>query len=482
LMTESMILGAVGAAAGLILAFWGVDLLVALAPAGTPRLDEVVLDGRALAFGVALAFATGIVFGMVPALQLSRVDVAGSLKESGGLRSSVGRRRLRSLLVGFEVAIAMVLLVGAGLMMKSFVRLQAVDPGFNPERAIALQVALPSARYADTQQANDFYTRLLERIEAQPGIEAAGAVSILPMSGDNSDTNVRIEGQPVPTNREDAPVADYRSITPGYLAASGMRLLRGRWITDADRAGVPDVVLINETMARRYWPNTDALGKRIGYRGEGNWATVIGVVADIHHNGLDKPVRPEMYMPQLQMSSSSMWIVARTRSEPLQQVAPVRAEVRSMDAELPIAVQTTMSALISQTVALPRLFVAFFGFFATVALLLAAVGVYGVTANAVTQQSQEIGIRMALGANAGRVVGSIVGHSMLIAGAGVGIGAIGALLFSWTLRRLLFDLSPRDPATFATIAIVLTGVVLVASWTPARRAATVDPAKSLRIE
>ena len=267
------------------------------------------------------------------------------------------------------------------------------------------------------------------------------------------------------------------------IAASGMRLLRGRWITEADREGAPDVVVVNETLAKRHWPNEDAIGQRVSYRGsDGAPGTIVGIVADIHDRGLDQPVRPEMFMSNLQLASRQMWVVVRTEGEPLSVLPEIRAAVRQLDSEQPIAAQNTLEEIVSQSVAMPRLFMTFFGFFAAVALLLAAIGIYGVTANAVMQRTQEIGIRIALGANARTVIASILGQVMAIAGAGLAVGIAGALLLSGALRRLLFDLSPTDPATFATIAVILAAVVLLASWTPARRAATVDPIKALRVE
>jgi putative ABC transport system permease protein len=386
-------------------------------------------------------------------------------------------------MVAAEVAIALVLLMGAGLMVRSFVRLQAVDPGFEPERALAVQLVLPRARYESAQQANAFYDRLLERVEAQPGVVAAGAVSVLPMSGSNTDVSFLIEGRPEPTSRENSPVADYRSVTSGYLEASGMRLQRGRWVTAADRADAGRVVVVNETMARRYWPNEDAIGRRILFGGSNPTATtVVGVVADVHHNGLDQAVRPEMYLSHLQIAARAMAIVVRTEGDPVSMAGRVRASVREMDTELPIGSQTTLDELVASSVAMPRLIVAFLGFFAFVSVLLAAIGVYGVTAQSVSLRRPEIGIRMALGANARTVVLLIVGQTMLIGAAGLAAGMVGAFALSGALGKLLFELSPKDPATFIVIPLVLAVVVLVASWTPARRAASVDPMKSLRTE
>jgi len=483
LLTESVIIALIGGAAGVLFAIWGVDLLVRLSPAGTPRLESVALDSRALTFALALTLTTGMLFGAFPALQLASTNTSETLKESGGLRTSAGRRRARSALVVAEVAIALTLLAGAGLMLRSFARLQAVDPGFRAENAVALQLLLPAATYREADAQVAFHARLQERLAANPGITATGVVSMLPLAGDNTDVSFLIEGRPLPANREEATAADYRNVTPGYFAAIGMRLLRGRPLNEADRAGAPQVALINENMARRYWPNDDALGKRITEFGpEGPWTTIVGIVSDVHHRGPGQPVRPELYLPFAQRPVAGAWLVARTVADPLRILPEIRGEVRALDPDLPVAQQTTLEALMKQSVAMPRLFMTFFGFFALVALLLAAVGIYGVTAHAVSQRTQEIGVRIALGADASSVVSMIVGQAMTVAGIGVVIGLAAALLLSRALRTLLFELAPWDPLTFASIAVLLVAVALVAAWTPARRAATLNPVKALRTE
>jgi putative ABC transport system permease protein len=335
-----------------------------------------------------------------------------------------------------------------------------------------------------------FRDQLEQRIAALPGVAAVGGASMIPLSGNNQDVGLRIEGRPAPATREDAVVADYRSATPGYFAAIGMRLLRGRGITAADGPGAPLVAVINETMARRYWPNEDAIGKRLTPGGSGGdaigadipWTTVVGIVADVHHFGLDQPARPEMYLPYAQSPARAYTVVVRTRSDPAALAPMVRNAIRALDADLPTPTPTLLSSMVTQSVALPRLFVAFFGFFAAIAVLLAGVGIYGVTAHAVSQRRQEIGVRMALGAEVNQVVGMVVQQALVVIGAGLGIGLVAALLFARALSRLLFELSPHDPLTFASIAALLAAVALLASWAPARRAATVDPVKALRTE
>jgi putative ABC transport system permease protein len=483
LLTESVIIGLIGGAVGVLIAYWGVDLLLRMSPAGTPRLEDVHVDLRALSFALALSTLTGLLFGLFPALQLARVNTSDTLKESGGLRTSASRRRARSALVVAEVAIALTLLAGAGLMMRSFARIQAVDPGFRPEKALATQLILPRAKYPNADAGKAFYAQLMERLRSNPGVESVGLVSILPLSGDNTDVGFLIEGRPLPTNREEANAADYRSITPGYLDAMGISLLRGRRLADTDRPGAPLVALINETLARRYFPNEDPIGKRITTDGPGSeWTTIVGVVADVHHRGPAQPVRPELYLPFEQVPAAAMWTVMRTRAEPIRLAPVVRAELRALDPDLPVARQTTIEDLMKQSVAMPRLFVTFFGFFAAVALLLAAVGIYGVTAHAVSQRTQEIGVRIALGADTGAVVAMIVRQAMLVALIGLILGLTAALLLSRALQSLLFELKPWDPATFASIAAILAAVSLVASWAPARRAASVNPIKALRTE
>jgi putative ABC transport system permease protein len=482
LLIESVVLALVGGAAGVLLAFWGVEGLVALSPAGTPRIDEVAVDGRIFGFALLLSAATGVLFGLVPALHLSRPDLARTLRE-GGPRASGVRRRVRNALVVSEMAIALTLLAGAGLLMKSFLRLQAVDPGYRPENVLTVNMLLPRLSYPEVPQFTAFYDELLGRLRRRPGVVTVGATSILPLSGNNSDVGFLIEGRPLPADRTEAPVAWYRQVTEDYFAAIGMRIVRGRGFTERDRADAPPVVVINETMARRYWPNEDPIGKRINERGPDDpWVSIVGIVADSRHNGIDQAPLVEMYLPFQQRPARVMTLVLRTTGDPLTLVPAVREEVRATDPELPLGVTSSMEQLVSDAVALPRLYLSFFAFFATVALLLASIGIYGVTAHAVSQRTQEIGIRMALGAQSADVVRMMVRQTMMLVGLGLVVGLALAFALSDTLTTLLFELSPTDPSTYALIAALLALVAFVATWLPARRATRVDPIVTLRVE
>ncbi|MGH7553267.1 MAG: ABC transporter permease [Longimicrobiales bacterium] len=482
LLIESVTLGLIGGAAGVLLAYWGIDALVALAPAGTPRIDEVAVDGRILGFALLLSAATGLVFGLVPALHLSRPNLSQTLRE-GGPRASGVRGRVRNALVVTEMAIALTLLAGAGLLMKSFLRLQAVDPGYRPENVLTVNMLLPRTSYADAPQLTVFYDELLARLRRRPGVTTVGATSILPLSGNNSDVGFLIEGRPLPSDRTEAPVAWYRQVTEEYFAAIGMRIVQGRGFTERDRADAPPVVVINETMARRYWPNEDPIGKRIDDGGpENRWVTIVGIVADSRHSSIDQAPLVEMYLPFQQRPTRALTLVLRTAGDPLGLVPAVREEVRAADPELPLGAINTMEQLVSDAVALPRLYLSFFAFFATVALLLASIGIYGVTANAVAQRTQEIGIRMALGAQSADVIRMMVRQAMVLVALGLVLGLGLALVLSNTLTTLLFDLSPTDPSTYALIAATLALVAFVATWLPASRATRVDPIVTLRTE
>jgi predicted permease len=482
LLTESVALGVAGGAAGVVLAYWGVDVLRALTPSGTPRIEDVAVDARVLLFAFGLSLVTGVLFGLAPALQLSRPDLARTLRE-GGARASGAHNRTRRILVVSELALALTLLAGAGLLMRSFARLQAVDPGFDAENVLTVNLLPPATSYAGPPQFMAFYDELLERLRRRPGVRAVGASTITPLSGSNTDTGFLIEGRPVPQDRTEAPVAWYRQVTPGYFEAMRMRIVAGRGISEDDRADAPPVVVINETMARRYWPNEDPIGKRISGEGQdGPWVTVVGVVRDVRHNGLDQAPLVEMYLPFEQQPGRGMTLVVRTARDPLALASAVREEVRAIDPDLPLGATASLEQLVGRSVALPRLYLTFFGFFAFVALLLAAIGIYGVTAHAVAQRTQEIGIRMALGAQRTDVVGMIVRQSAVLVGAGLAFGLALALLLSRALGSLLFDLSPTDPLTYAIIAAVLAAVAMLASWMPARRATRVDPLVALRTE
>jgi putative ABC transport system permease protein len=457
-----------------------VHVLTAMTPPGTPLVSQVGLDARVLLFATALSVATGLLFGLAPALQLSRAGSTEVLRD--GQRTTSARRGLRSALVIAELALALMLLVGAGLLVRSFARLQGVDPGFRPENTLAVGLLLPQTTYQHPASFTGFYTALLDRLERSPGVSRAGASTIIPLSGNNTDMSFIVEGRPMPDPGQ-FPVAWYRSITPGYFDAIGMRLLRGRGITAADRTGAPLAVVINETLAARYWPGEDPLGKRISSDSEdGPWATVVGIVADSRHTSLDAPPLAEMYLSAEQVPARGMTVVVRGSGDPLDLVPVLRAEVRALDPQLPLGAIVKLEDAVHASTALPRLYLSFFAFFAIVALVLAAVGIYGITSYMVTQRTREIGIRMALGAKQGDVLGLVLRHAAYMAIAGVAVGVVAAYALSHTLAALLYDLSPQDPATFATIAVLLAAVAIVASAVPALRAARVDPLVALRNE
>jgi predicted permease len=483
LLVESTVLGLAGGAVGTLLALWGVNVLRSMSPENTPRLEEVAVDGRVLLFAVMLSVLTGILFGMAPALQLARTDLTRALREAAGPRTSGARKRLRSLLVITEMALALTLLAGAGLLIRSFARLQAVDPGFRAENVLTVNLNFPASRYTEANTVARIVEDLLDRLGSRSDLQAAGASTIIPLNQGDNDSNFLIEGRPLPRDRTETPIAWYRQVTSGYFAAIGMRVVAGRGFTHEDQEAAMPVAVVNETLARRHWPDADPIGQRVSFGGpEGPWASIVGIVADARQSGLDQPTRGEMFLPLAQQPARGVTLVLRGRGDPLSLVPAVRGEVAAIDADLPLGRVATMQETLRQSVALPRLYLSFFAFFALVALVLAAVGIYGVTAHAVAQRTSEIGVRMALGADAGDVLRLVLRQTLVLVVAGLGSGIVLALALSRLMAGLLFDLSPQDPATFISIGLILTAVALIASWVPARRATRVDPLRALRTE
>ena len=483
LLTESLLLALVGAAAGLLLAFWMVDLLKAFSPPGTPRLDEVRIDARVLGFTLVIGLVTGLVFGLVPALQTSKPHLNQALKEGGkGTSAGARSRRLRQTIVVAEVALALTLLVGAGLLLKSFVRLQRVDPGFNSRGILTATIGLPRTGYPERRQITAFYGQLIERLKALPGVQAAGAVSDLPLGGGASDVSFVVQGRPLPPPGQ-RPAAWYNSVTTDYFRTMGVRLLRGREFGERDSEQAPRAVIISETMARRFFPDEDPIGKRLGNGEDDNWREIVGVVADVRHFGLDAEARPTMYFPDRQAPSRGMSLVVRAGGgDPLALAGAVRGAVLALDPNLAVAGLGTLDALVSDSIATPRFVLLLIGAFAGVALLLAAVGIYGVMAYAVGERTHEIGVRMALGAQPGDVLRLVVGQGMTLVVAGVGLGLVGAFALTRLMATLLFQVSATDPLIFASVPAVLAGVALLACYLPARRATRVDPLVALRYE
>jgi putative ABC transport system permease protein len=481
LLTESLLLAIIGGALGLLLAFWMVDILVTFSPEGTPRTDEISIDGRVLAFSFGTALLTGLVFGLVPALQASKPDLNTSLKEGGkGTQAGSQGRRARSILVVSEIALALMLLIGAGLLMKSFALLQGVDPGFNPKNVLTVDIGLPKANYLEPQKIVAFYAELLDRVKTLPGVQSVGAISNLPLAGGGTDVSFAIEGRPQPEPGQ-APVAWYDSVTSDYFRTMGMRLLKGREFTERDNENAPKVVVISETMADRYFPGEDPLGKRLQF-GQSEFCEIVGVMADVKQFGLETDARPSMWYSASQIPERAMYVVARTSGDSLSLATAVRNEVWSIDKNLAVANIAPMERIVSESIALPRFILLLVGFFAVVALLLATVGIYGVMSYSVTQRSQEIGIRMALGAQPSDVLKMVVGQAMMLIAIGVAIGLAGAFAVTRLMASLLYGVSATDPATFAIIALILAGVALGAGFVPARRATKVDPMIALRYE
>jgi putative ABC transport system permease protein len=483
LLTESVLLAAAGGAAGLVIAKWGMKLLLALAPENLPRMSDVSLDGRALAFTAALTLLTGIGFGIFPAWQASKPNLNETLKDAGRGSTDEGRRRLiRGALVVMEVALALVLLVGAGLLIKSFLRLRSVDPGFNPDNALTMGISLPQRKYPEENQKLAFYTQLLEKVAALPGVQAAGAVQVAPLSGDGFVLGFMIEGRP-PYPAGDEPSTNYYSVSPGYFKAIGIPLLRGRLFTERDRKDTTRVVIINETMAKRFFPGEDPIGKRIHVTmGPVLYREIVGIVGDVKHDGLEEQTGAQTYEPYAQQPFSGMTLIARTAGDPARLSGAIRGEVLKIDKEQPVSNIRTLKDFLSTAVAQQRFSVLLLGIFAAVAMTLACVGIYGVLSYSVTQRRREIGVRMALGAARRDVLRLVIGHAMLLTLTGVAIGLGAAFALTRAMSTLLFGVSATDPTTFGLIALLLVAVALLAALVPARRATKVDPMVALRVE
>ena len=487
LLTESVLLAGVGGIAGLLLALWSRQILVTLLTGANliPRWIEIKIDGRVLIFTLVATLVTGLVFGVAPALAAMKADLNEALKE-GGRKATSGRRDqgLRHALVVSEIALAMMLLVGAGLMIQSFWRLLKVDPGFQPENVLTVDLSLPTARYPQGYQVSQFYDRLLHRIASLPGVRSVGGAAYLPFSGARNAWSFDIEGQPpLPADRVEA---EWRPVTPGYFRTMGVPLSRGRDFTEQDVDGSPGVVIINEAMARLYWPGEDPLGRRLKLQDERKkvWHTVVGVVKDVRHLGPASEPKPEMYFPYSQLIYPwyPMTVVIRTESDPMRLAPAVRQAVLELDQEQPVYNIRTLEELFAKSVAPTRLHLVLFGIFAAVALILAVSGLYGVMNYSVAQRRHEIGIRMALGAQAGDVLRLVVGQGMGTTVVGVALGLVGAYAVTRLMSSLLFGVSATDPVTFTVVSAVLSTAALVACWIPARRAAKVDPMVALRHE
>lgn len=485
LLTESILLSVTGGAVGLLFGDWCVKLLVLLGPGNVPRIEESSLDARVLAFTLLTSLVTGIVFGLAPALHASKTDLNEVLKEGGaGGATNKSGGRLRGALVVLEVAISLVLLIGAWLMLKSFARVQGVSPGFNAENVLTAKVTLPGSKYRGNQR-SVFLQRVLERVRANPQVISAGAVTHLPLAGNSPTFDFDIDGRPPAASGEEFK-AQMRCATPDYFRALGIPLVEGRPFSSEDGGESPNVVVINDVMARRYWPDESPLGKQISLdkdaEGKPVWRRIVGVVQGVRHDGLEFEPEPQMYAPFAQFSMPTVTIVLHTKGQPLSLVEDLRREVLAVDRDQPVYDARTMGQVVSEAVA-PRQFnMLLLGLFAGVALLLASVSIYGVISYTVTQRTREIGIRIALGAGAGNIVRLIVCQGLALSLAGVVIGLAAALGLTRVLSSLLFQVSTTDPFVFAGVAVLLVLIAFLASYLPARRAANIDPMEALRYE
>jgi putative ABC transport system permease protein len=481
LLTESLLLSIFGGVAGTLLAAWGVRALSAIVPANFPRRDEISIDAWVLGFTLLISILTGVIFGLAPALNSSRIDLTEALK-AGGRNATAGAQghRLRSLLVIVEMGLALILLVGASLMIQSFLHLQQVSPGFKTDHRLAMEISLPANSYPRAQRPA-FFEQLLERTRSLPGVEAIAAAKHLPLSGDNMNFAFDIEGRPFPAGK--SPGADCRFVTPDYFNAMAIPLIQGRVFSEGDAPQSPHVLIINERMARRFFPNEDPIGKRLVLGINNFTGQIVGIVADVKHIGLDAEANEEIYVAYSQAPFwTDMNLIVKTSGDPMSVVGSIRNELGNLDRHVPIGKVRTMETIAAESVAQPRFRTLLLSLFGIVALLLASVGIYGVMSYAVAQRTQEIGIRLALGAQIRDVRRMVITHGMTMAVIGVASGVAGAFVLTRLIASLLFEVAPTDVATFAGVSIGLVAAALVACYVPARRASRVDPLVALRYE
>jgi putative ABC transport system permease protein len=483
LLTECLVLAALGGVLGLLLGHWGTKVLLTLSRVQLPRLGEVGTDYQVVLVTVLMAIATGLVFGLAPALRAAKAELTAALQEASASVTEGRRRRwLGGALVTSEVGMTLVLLVGAGLLINSLVRLLQVNPGFSPDRVIAFRFALPTAKYPELHRHAAFFQQLIERVQILPGVRSVGATRNLPLSSQSMTSPLFVEGRPATLSSRQAFV-QFATVHPGYFRTLAIPLLQGRDFTERDTAKTPPVAIINDALARRFFPGENPIGRKLrtGFGGDA-MREVVGIVGDVRHGGLAVQAPPQVYEPFLQHPERFLTLVVRADVEPSVTVAGVRSAVRSLDKDQPIDQVATLEELLADSVARPRFYTLLMGLFAALAFGLAAVGIYGVVAHSVARRTREIGLRMALGAQSGDVVGLVVRQGMIPALLGLAFGLVGAVASTRYLASLLYGVRPMDPLTLASSLVLLAGVALVACWLPARRAARVDPMVALRYE
>jgi putative ABC transport system permease protein len=482
MLTESVLLALMGGLLGVVLAFWGIHLLIGFGPDNIPRLNEISIDPRVLGFTFGISLLTGLLFGLIPAVQASRPDLNDALKE--GSRGSTGGRSgtFRNVFVVAEVSLALVLLIGAGLMIRSFMRLQSVETGFNPENVLTMRAQLPKKKYSEPHQILDFFKQAQDRIAALPGVQAVGAISFLPLTGGMASRDAfKIVGQPPPKPGQE-PGVEVRIVTPTYFRAMGIPLLKGRLLDERD-VKESRVLLINETMAKRYFPGLDPVGKQMEVFWDGSGPDeIVGVVGDIHEGALNKEPEPAIYWSHPRVPYSGMALVVRTSGDASRFGAAVQKEIRAIDPDQPVADVRTMQQVISKSIARPRFNTLLLTIFAGVALVLASVGLYGVMNYSATQRTHEVGIRMAMGATRVDIMRLVVGNGMMLTLTGIGIGVLASWALTRVMANLLFGVTATDLPTFIVVSAVLTAVAFVANYIPARRATRVNPVIALRYE
>src|SRR6266404_2725324 len=481
LLTENLLLATAGGGLGLLLALWCRDLLVMFSPGNIPRLDEARIDGRVLGFSIGITLLTTLLFGLVPALQSSKPDLVATLKEGGQKGGSQGGRARNTLVVA-EVALALVLVIGAGLMVRSFLRLQHIDPGFNARNVLMITVDLPGVRYPEDNQAIAFFEQAEQRIKGLPGVVDVGSTNVPALKGAGYTNDMTIPGRPPEDYIREI---RHKTITADYFRAMGIQLLSGRFFDSSDNAKGAQTIIVNEAFARRCFLDEETVGKQVKFARpseQGTWETIVGVVRNEKQDSLGADAKPEAYKSQLQEASAGMTLVVRTEGDPRPLIAAVREEIRALDKDLPPYNIKTMSDVLFESLARERFTTLLLMVFAALALVLASIGIYGVMSYSVTQRTHEIGIRLAIGAQTSDIFRQVVGQALRLAGIGVAVGLAGAFALTRLMASLLYGVSTTDPLTFALIAALLAGVSLLASYIPARRATRVDPMIALRYE